>query len=58
VDSDQQWVLRYGDLVPVLMVNGRMCGFWRLVESEVEQEVRAAVGATEGADPPPSSNSL
>jgi glutaredoxin len=39
VDSDPELVSRYGDLVPVVTVDGRHHGHWRIPEEELARAI-------------------
>ena len=48
VDGDPELRAEYGDRVPVIMVDGREHGFWKVEEPRL----RSALAARAGANPP------
>lgn len=37
VTSDPDWLARYGELIPVLLVDGRLFAYWRVDAQELER---------------------
>ena len=45
VDADPALLAEYSDLVPVILVDGKMHGYWRVEEHRLRRALDAAPGA-------------
>jgi hypothetical protein len=45
VDADAGLLAEYSDLVPVILVDGKMHGYWRVEEDRLRSALAAAPGA-------------